>query len=248
MRKLIVAALLLGATAIGMLFMPATGAAQDAATTDTVTVGARRTVDVEPDRGIVTLQVRSRAVTAEAAANELSRRARRVVAALESEEFADEEIDTVDISLYRRCVQGCRGRDSEPVYRFVGSAGVRLRTSDIEGLNEAIDVGIEGGATGVRQVSFDVEDKAEAEKQALRRAFAFAEEKAQVLADASGRTVGRVLVIEEGNTRAPEEYFFDGDFAEATAADGGGESAAAFPIEPPTLQASGQVTVTFQLQ
>lgn len=244
MRRLIVGTLLLGATAIGMLFMPATGAAQDAGTSDTVTVGARRTVDVEPDIGIITLGVQSRATTASAAADELSRRARRVVSALESAEFGNEEIDTVDISLYRRCVQSCRGRDSNPVHRFVGSAGVRLTTSELDRLNEAIDIGIEAGASRVRHISFDVEDKTEAEKQALRRAFALAEEKAEVLADASGRTVGRVLVIEEGNTRAPEPVFFDGDAATA----GASSDEAAFPIEPPTLEASGQVTVTFQLQ
>lgn len=247
MRKITIAGLLVAATAIGMLSWPSDGVAQEAASTDTVTVGARRKVEVAPDIGILTLGVRSRAETADQAADELSRNARRVIGALEDLGFSDEEIDTRDIRLDRGCVQRCRGRDAEPVIRYLGSASVRLTTSAIDRLGEAIDAGIQAGASGIRGVAFDVSDKSAAEKEALRRAFDFAREKARVLADASGRTLGRTLVIEEGNTRAPRAAVFDAAFATAGAG-GGSAGSAPFPIEPPMLQASGEVTVTFQLQ
>ena len=248
MRKLTIAGLLIAATAVGLLSAPTAGIAQDAAGTDTVTVGARRRVDVAPDIGILTLGVRSRATTADQAADELSRYARRVIVALEDLGFTDDEIDTRDIRLDRACVRQCRGRDADPVIRFIGSASVRLTTSAIDRLGEAIDAGIEGGASRIRGVGFDVSNKSAAEKQALRRAFDFAREKAGVLADASQRTLGRVLVIEEGKTRAPQQASFDATFAAAGAGAGGSGGAAPFPIEPPTLHASAEVTVTFQLQ
>ena len=247
MRKFAIVGLLAVATAVGMLYGPTATVAQDAASTDTVTVGARRKVDVAPDIGILTLGVRSRAATADQAADELSQNARRVIVALEDLGFTDDEIDTRDIRLDRACVQRCRGRQAEPLIRYIGSASVRLTTSALDRLGQAIDAGVQGGASRIRGVGFDVSDKSAAEKQALRRAFDYAREKAGVLAEASQRTLGRALVIEEGNTRAPQPASLDDTFAAASAGGGSGGDAP-FPIEPPTLQASAEVTVTFQLQ
>lgn len=238
--------LLVATTLLGMMFAPVAGVAQEAGTTDTVTVGGRRKVDVEPDLAIVSLGVRSRAATAEEASDELAARARSVIAALEGLGFTDEEIDTVDIQLDRRCISRCRSKDVEPVIGFVGSAGVRVTTAAIDRVGEVIDTGIEAGATSIRNVAFDVGDKSEAEKEALRQAFQFAREKAEVLAEAGGRTLGRALVIEEGRTEAPEAFFVS-DEALGFAAGSAGSADNPFPIEPPTLKASARVTVTFEL-
>jgi uncharacterized protein len=236
--------------AIGALLPALPGVAQEAGDPDTVTVEARRTVDVEPDIGIVTLGVRASGSTAREATDELTDRTRSVINALKAAGFTDEEIDTTNVTLDRRCVQFCRNRnenDPDPVIGYVGSAGVRVETAALDRLGEVIDIGIDAGATGIRNVSFDVADNSEAVKEALRQAMLFAQDKAQTLAETGGRTLGRALIIVEGNSRPPERFVV-GDAALAGYTSGSGSSGDnPFPIEPPTLSASARIEVTFEL-
>lgn len=242
-----VLAFAIAAVSLGALLGPEPGSAQETSgPPDTVTVEARRKVDIAPDIGIVSLGVGAKGATARQATDELTDETRAVIRALEGVGFTDEEISTVDVALARRCLEFCRSKTREPVMGFVGTAGVRVQTSQIDRLGEVIDVGIEAGADRIRGVAFDVADKAEAEKEALRRAMQLAMDKAQVLAETGGRTRGRALVIEEGGTRAPERFVVDQAFA-AAAGRAAGSSDNPFPIEPPTLKASARVVVTFEL-
>ena len=245
------------ALVIGALIGPVTANAQQQqpAQPDTVTVGASREVDIEPDIGSVALGVVVHARQAEAAINKLTNRTRRVIQAIEALGFTDDEIETFDVQLDRTCLEKCRDPNPEDnkiprrVLGYRGSAGVRVETERLDALGRIIDTGIDAGATRVRGVSFDVKDRAEAVKEALRQAMQFATEKARILAETGGRQLGRALVIEEGRTRAPERFDVPQARAAAsgTAAGGSGGGANPFPIEPPTLSASARVTVTFEL-
>lgn len=249
MRRMKVAGLAaMTALVIGALWGPAPVTAQEAGDPDTVTVEARREVDVEPDIGRVTLGVRSSAGTAQAASDELADTARNVIDALKAAGFTDDEIDSVNVTLDRRCVRNCR-RDAveDPVFGYVGSAGIRVETTQLDRLGEVIDIGVDAGATGVRSVNFDVADDSAAVKEALRQAMLYAQEKAQTLAETGGRTLGRALIIIEGNARAPRSYEVAGAVLAGYSSGGGSSSSNPFPIEPPTLSASARVQVTFQL-
>lgn len=237
------------AIALGALWGPAPGLAQEAGDPDTVTVSARKTVDVEPDIGRVTLSVRSEGGSAQEASDRLTASARNVIDALEAAGFTDDEIDTVNVNLDRRCLRYCRrGATRDPIIGYVGSAGVRVETTQLDRLGEVIDIGIDAGASGIKGVSFDVEDDSAAVKEALRQAMLFAQEKATTLAETGSRTLGRALIIIEGDSRAPRQFTLTRD-AVAGFASGGGSSSGSnpFPIEPPTLSASARVQVTFQL-
>ncbi|MCA1707431.1 MAG: SIMPL domain-containing protein, partial [Actinobacteria bacterium] len=119
---------------------------------DTITVSASGQVDVDPDIGTVVLGVRARAASAQVAADRLSARIRKVVRALKGAGFTNDELSTENIRLYRRCFSDCRDlnpRDNikpEPVFGYVGSAGVKVRTRALKRLGEIIDVGIAAGA------------------------------------------------------------------------------------------------------
>lgn len=246
-RIVLVLAIAAASATLGGLLGPVPGSAQETSgPPDTVTVEARRKVDIEPDLGIVSLGVRVSGATAREATDELTHKTRAVIQALKGIGFTDEEISTVNVELDRKCLQFCRSETREPVVGFVGTAGVQVETSQIDRLGEIIDVGIDAGANRIRKVAFDVADKAEAEKEALRQAMRLAIEKAQVLAETGDRTRGRALVIEEGNTRAPERFVVADAFA-AAAGRAAGSADNPFPIEPPTLQASARVVVTFEL-
>ena len=243
---------------IGALLGPTSVTAQEAGTKDTVTVEARREVDVEPDIGRVTLGVRAKDLTADTATERLTNRARRVLDALKAAGFTEEELSTGNVNLDRRCLRLCRDPNPndderpEPVFGYVGSAGIEIETEDLDAIGEAIDVGIGAGATGIRNVSFDVKDRSEAVKEALRQAMVLATDKARTLAETGNRTLGRALVIIEGSAREPRAFFFSSSDLRAAGVQGQvipapGEPSNPFPIEPPTLSASARVEVTFEL-
>ncbi len=254
-RILLVAlAALLGAA----LFAPPFATAQtedDPRRTDTVTVAAVREVDVEPDIGTVSLGVRVRSLTADGASDKLANRTRRVVNAIRALGFSDDEISTFDVELDRTCLRDCRDpnpRDNkvpEPVIGYRGSAGVRVETEQLDRLGEVIDAGISAGANSIRGVTFDVKDKSEAVKEALRQAMVFATDKARILAETGDRELGPAIIITEGRTQAPELHRVADEalaVSRSRAGSGGGGSNP-FPVEPPTLSASARVQVTFEL-
>lgn len=236
---------------IGTLIGPGKGIAQEAGERDTVTVEARREVDVEPDLGTVSFGVRATGDTAEAATDRLAARARRVIDALEGAGFTDDEIDTVNINLDRRCIRFCFNRNDDTpdrIFGYVGSAGVRLETAQLDRIGEVIDIGVAAGASSIRNVSFDVSDKTAAVNEALRQAMLVAQDKARTLAETGGRTLGRAIVIVEGNSFPPRAFTVSPDAAFAAGRiSGSGGGTDPFPIEPPTLSASARVQVTFEL-
>ena len=255
-------ALALIAMCLGAIFAPATAGAQedgDARRIDTVTVEAKKDVDIEPDLGTISLGVRVNARSAEGATDRLGNRTRRVITAIEGIGFTDDEIDTYGVELQRVCLDKCRDPNPNdkkiptPVLGYRGTAGVRVETKDLDRIGQVIDVGIGAGANSIRGIVFEVEDKSAAVQEALRQAMEFATNKARILAETGGRTLGPAIIITEGNTRAPEVYAVP-HADRAVAADsvsaggsGGGGGGNAFPIEPPTLSASARVQVTFEL-
>ncbi len=219
---------------------------------DTVTVEARREIDVEPDIGTVNLGVRSQSRSADAATDSLTDKARSVIDALKDAGFTEEEISTFDVELRRVCLSKCRdpnpddSKRPEPVLGYQGSAGVKVETSKIDRLGDIIDIGVRAGASSVRGVFFDVSDRSEAVKEALRQAMIYATDKARILAETGGRTLGSAIVILEGTTRAPQA-FAAGDAILGEQSVRPEDEPNPFPIEPPTLSASARVEVTFRL-
>jgi uncharacterized protein len=246
---------------IAALVFPSVALAQDEPLEqrETVTVAAFKEVDIEPDIGTVSLGVAVHSRTADGAATKLSKRTSRVIQAVKSLALADAEIDTFNVQLVRTCLDRCRDPNPkddkipEPVMGYRGSAGVQTETSQLKRLGEAIDVGIQAGANGVRGITFDVSDKSAAVNEALRQAMVIATDKARILAETGGRQLGPAILITEGRTQAPDLYRVSD--AAATISAGSvpvrGRPAPVpanpFPIEPPTLSASARVQVTFEL-
>jgi uncharacterized protein YggE len=244
---------------IGALAAPLPAAAQDTEPLiNTVTVAAFREVDIEPDLGTITFGVTTHARKADAAIDKLSTRTGRVIDAIKALGFTGKEIDTFNVELQRTCLDQCHDPDPkddvipQPVIGYRGSAGVRVETSELKRLGEVIDVGIGAGAKRVRGISFDVSDRSEAVKEALRQAMVFATDKARILAETGGRTLGPAILISEGRTEAPQAIAarpnaLPGMVVAGDSIQQPGRPANPFPVEPPTLSASARVQVTFTL-
>jgi uncharacterized protein YggE len=78
----------------------------------------------------------------------------------------------------------------------------------------------------------------------------FATDKARILAETGGRSLGPAILISEGRTEAPMAYRSSaaaGMIVSDATAGRPRRPANPFPIEPPTLSASARVQVTFSL-
>ena len=84
---------------------------------------------------------------------------------------------------------------------YVARNTIEVRLDGTARVGEVIDIGVTGGATAVRGVRFDLKDRISLEREALKRATADARARAEAAASAAGRTIDRVIRIEEPTDR-----------------------------------------------
>lgn len=125
---------------------------------------------------------------------------------------------------------------------FVARNAVEVRVDAIENAGEVLDALVQGGATSVERIRFDVKDRAMLEREALRLAVGDARARADAAAGGAGVTVVRVLRIDD--TRQPE---YRGPMAMA-ATRGAMADAVTTPIEPATIEIRATVTITVAIK
>jgi uncharacterized protein YggE len=83
---------------------------------------------------------------------------------------------------------------------FVARNTIEVRVDQIERVGEIIDAGIAAGTNSVGSVRFDLKDRENVEREALKRAVTDARERANAAAAGAGLSVSRVVRIEESRT------------------------------------------------
>jgi len=124
---------------------------------------------------------------------------------------------------------------------FVARNTLEVRIDDVMRTGEIADAVVQGGATALEGIRFDLKDRAAAEREALRLAVADARARADAAAAGAGRSVDRILKIED--LRA------DGGFPRPMpmmrmAAD----AAATTAVEPGLIDIRGHVTLTVSMR
>lgn len=125
---------------------------------------------------------------------------------------------------------------------FVARNGIEVRLDDVARTGEIVDAVVQSGATTVSGIRFDLQDRDGAEREALRLAVADARARADAAAAGAGRTIDRVLKIEDSRDGiiAPPRPIM----TMARAA----ESAAQTPVEPGTIEIHARVTLTASMR
>lgn len=121
-----------------------------------------------------------------------------VLKALDDGKIAKQDVKTVEFDLSPRYAKRNVGGQEEDYivngYRCVSLLSVTVRNPDDTG--KVIDMMAAAGCNQFRQVTFSADQKS-AEKEALQKAMAEAREKAEVIAAASGVSVGDVVSVTE---------------------------------------------------
>jgi hypothetical protein len=227
-RLAVVAGLLLAAAALAGVLRPEGASAEDPApTTDTVSVTGVGIVRAVPDRAEVAAGVETRGSTAQEALNANANAMRKVIEALRAAGGTD--ITTQTVALGPRV-----GPEGQPD-GFTATNVVTARIA-LDKTGALIDAAVAAGANTVYGPTLSSSDADRLYREALGKAVADAKERAQLLASAAGRTLGRVTAMAEGGGGAMPFV------AKAEAADGGA------PVVSGPQETTATVSVTFELR
>ena len=211
----------------GVLRPDGAGAADPTTTTDTVSVTGTGSVDAVPDRAEVSAGVETRAATAKAALTANGAAMQNVIAALRANGGKDVTTQTVSLS----SAYGDNGQANGFVASNVASAETSLDRA-----GALIDAAVAAGANTIYGPSLSRSDADALYRQALAKAVDDAKARAEILAKAAGRSLGRVTAIAESGSAAPVPYA-----AKASAAQD------STPVVSGSEETTAAVSVTFEL-
>jgi uncharacterized protein YggE len=227
-RIALAAGFLLVATALAGVLRPGgAGAADPATATDTVSVTGTGSVDAVPDRAEVSAGVETRAATAKASLTANAAAMQKVIAALRANGGKDVTTQTVSLST----AFDQNGQPNGFVASNVASAGTSL-----DGAGALIDAAVAAGANTVYGPTLSRSDADALYRQALAKAVDDAKARAEILAKAAGRSLGRVTAIAESGSAPPVPYA-----AKAPAAQD------STPVVSGSEETTASVSITFEL-
>jgi uncharacterized protein YggE len=204
-----------------------------------VTVG-EATIRRAPDRAFVTVAVETRARSPRDAQRLNAEAMTAVQQRLTQARLAPDVLRTTGYDLQQEFdfVQGKR-----VPREFVARNGIEVRLDDIARTGEILDAVVQSGATSVSGIRFDLKDRDAAEREALRLAVADARARADAAASGAGRSVDRVLRVEDTREMAinPPRPMMRMTVSAA-------ESAPQTPIEPGTIDIHARVTLTASMR
>ena len=151
-------------------------------------------VHVAPDRAWITISAESRASSAREAQRRNTEAMTPVLTKLKSSGVAADAIRTVayDVQYEWDFVNGKRvGRG------YVARNSVEVRVDNVERVGEYLEIAVASGATSLGGVRFDLKDRAKHEREALRLAVADARARADAVVAGAGRSIERIIRIEE---------------------------------------------------
>ncbi|MBS1830792.1 MAG: SIMPL domain-containing protein [Acidobacteria bacterium] len=152
-------------------------------------------VSVRPDQVKVRLSVTTNANTAAEAADLNASETTKVMAALRQALGANTEIRTTGYSLGQRYNPDLRRNDG-----FTATNSIEVTVNDLSLAGRAIDTAAGAGATTIGGIQFTLKDSAPSRAQALRLATMQAKANAEAIASGLGKTLGTVMVAQEGSS------------------------------------------------
>ena len=158
-----------------------------------------------PDIAIVTLGVTSRGRTASEALTANSTDLAAAIAAITGSGVADKDIGTSGFSIYPVYAQNSDGSQTQPpkIAGYEVSNEVRVTIRDIAQSGAILDKVVTAGANQVSGIAFDISDRTTAANQAIRAAITDARAKAELMADAAGLRLVRILTLSAGENGGP---------------------------------------------
>lgn len=185
----------------------------------TMSVSGRGEVYLIPDIAYINIGTRSEALDVATALADNNKQAKSISAVLSEMGIDPLDIQTTAFNVYPYQNYGMDGLPMDLKYVVENTVNVKVR--DLNRLGEVLDAVIRSGANQINGISFDVEDRKQAESEARRLAIQDATEKAQELAGLASISLGEVQnisVYSNGNPQPVYDAKGGGYYSEASAA------------------------------
>jgi uncharacterized protein YggE len=200
---LVISPLLL--TQTGLIAAPAQAQTQPATNdplANTILVVGEGTANIEPDTAQATIGVQIIDPSLSEATDAAQQRMEAVLAALQAEGIAQEDIQTSNFNIFverpfEPLPQDQQGQAAtgELIYHVNNDVQVTIR--ELDNVGTILNAAIEAGANNIYGVNFTISDDTEAMAQARQEAIDNAQAQAQALADLTGVELGEVVRISE---------------------------------------------------
>lgn len=158
-----------------------------------------------PDIAYINIGTRSEATDVAQALSNNNDQAQAISSVLAEKGIDSLDIQTTAFNVYPYQNYGPDGQPSEMKYVVENTVNVKVR--DLTRLGEILDAVVRSGANQINGISFDVEDRAQAESDARKLAIQDATEKAQELADIAGIQLGDLQNISVYSNGSPETVY-----------------------------------------
>ncbi|WP_265500008.1 SIMPL domain-containing protein [Paracoccus beibuensis] len=201
-----------------------------------LTVSGEGQSRVAPDMATVQLGVTTQADSAAEAMRLNSDQQAAVIEALRGAGIDETQIQTSGLTL--NPMMNYPENQAPEVTGYQASNIVSVRVTDLARTGEVLDAIVAAGANEINGITFSREDGAEALDQARRDAVADARRKAEVLAEASGTTLGPIIALRDVATGGggPRPMMrMDAAMAESV------------PVQPGEVEMSAQVEIEYGL-
>jgi uncharacterized protein YggE len=191
MKRFLIAVVLLTA-------LPVSSIAQTAPLQDVVVMSGDGLVKATPDQAWVVLATESRSKNPKEAQSQNATAMATVQQRLTAAGIPKDAIRTLsyDLQLESDWVSG-----RQVPRGYVARNLVEVRLDDITRVGEVIDIAVSSGVNSIHGVRFDLKNREALEREALKRATADARLRAEAAASGAGRTLDRVIRIEEPGNR-----------------------------------------------
>ena len=203
-----------------------------------ITVVGEGSAPVEPDIAVANIGVQVANTDVKAASSEAQELMNAVLAAIQEQGIAEEDIQTSGFSIFADFgPAGPTGEQAQtPLYRVSNNVNATIR--DLTLVPAVLDAAIAAGANNIFGVNFSIDDPSEAASAARAQAIENAQAKAQDLAELTGLQLGNVVSVSEIIGSRGGFYGSSSLAAASQIGLGGGGG----PIAP------GQLNVTVQLE
>jgi uncharacterized protein YggE len=189
---------------LALLLLATPSAAEE--TIPTLTATAEGHVMAEPDIVMVTLGVVTTASTARAALDSNTADGQRLIAALKAAGIADKDIATQNFSvdpIYAPPPRDQPDPDAQRVTGYRVTNQVRVRIEGVARSGDLLDRVVAAGANRIGSISFDFANPQPLRDRAVQAAIAEARRKAELMAEAAGVRLGRLISLSTGEQPVP---------------------------------------------
>ena len=192
-----------------------------------------------PDRAFVTVSVEARAKSPRDAQRQNAEAMTAVQQRLAAARVAKEAIRTLGYDLEQEFdfVQGRR-----IPREYVARNSIEVRVDEIARVGELLDVAVQGGATSIGGVRFDIQERDKVEREALRLAVVDARGRAEAAVAGAGRTIDRIIRIEDSREAAIVPL------PRTMMAMKANDAGATTPVEPGLIEIRARVTLTASMR